>query len=249
MTFDPFGDFETRGYLRNTFVEKDPDIIKRLEHSSFIEGVSEAFEYLSSIQHLSYRDVLHTHEILFEDLYPWAGQDRAQTTPDIAVSKGSVLFAHPNEARAAVGYALRKGSEKPYMAERPGEIMGYLAYGHPFLDGNGRTIMVIHAELSQRAGISIDWAATGKVEYLTSLTQEIDHPGEGYLDAYLKPFLREAVGAEHLVGHVVGTRGLDGLWPGPMDDSQVLGNVSDPAMQAHYEKQKIHRQKRRDITP
>ena len=35
MSFDPFGDFETRGYLRNVFGEKDPNIIKYLEHSSF----------------------------------------------------------------------------------------------------------------------------------------------------------------------------------------------------------------------
>jgi fido (protein-threonine AMPylation protein) len=23
--------------------------------------------------------------------------------------------------------------------------MGYLAFGHPFMDGNGRTLMVVHA--------------------------------------------------------------------------------------------------------
>ena len=59
--------------------------------------------------------------------------------------------------------------------------MGYLAYGHPFLDGNGRTIMVIHTELAQRAGISIEWAATSKTEYLTALTQEIETPGRDIL--------------------------------------------------------------------
>src|SRR3954468_7897067 len=57
--------------------------------------------------------------------------------------------------------------------------MGYLAYGHPFLDGNGRTIMVIHAELARRAGFGIDWSATDKDRYLAALTQEIDTPGQG----------------------------------------------------------------------
>ena len=42
MSFDPFGDFETRGYLRNVFGEKDPDIIKHLEHSAFVAGIAEA---------------------------------------------------------------------------------------------------------------------------------------------------------------------------------------------------------------
>jgi cell filamentation protein len=101
MSFDPFGDFETRGYLRNVFGEKDPNIIKHLEHSSFVAGVSEAFKYLGSIQRLSYHDVLYTHKLLFGDIYPWAGQDRMETAPAIAVSKGPVLFAHPKDAQAA----------------------------------------------------------------------------------------------------------------------------------------------------
>ena len=55
MTFDPFNDFETRGYLQNVFGEKDPEIIKHLEHSAFIAGIAEAFKYLSSVRQLSYR--------------------------------------------------------------------------------------------------------------------------------------------------------------------------------------------------
>lgn len=250
MTFDPFNDFETRGYLRNLLGEKDPVIIKHLEHSSFISGISEAFKYLSAIQKLSYRDVLQTHKLLFGDLYPWAGQDRTQTAPDIAVSKGRILFAHPNDAQAAVEYALKIGSDKSFMAENPGEVMGYLAYGHPFLDGNGRTIMVIHTELAQRAGISIEWAATSKIEYLTALTREIETPGAGHLDAYLKRFLREAVGIERLVGHVVNTRGLGGRFDEPTGDNKILGHISDPELQARYEKQEQQRRKqRRIITP
>jgi cell filamentation protein len=64
--------------------------------------------------------------------------------------KGAVIFAHPNDIRKAVDYALERGQNKAFMAEKPGEVMGYLAFGHPFLDGNGRTIMLIHAELAPR---------------------------------------------------------------------------------------------------
>jgi cell filamentation protein len=38
-----------------------------------------------------------------------------------------------------VQFALDHGQDPKYMTEKPGEIMGYLAYGHPFLDGNGRS--------------------------------------------------------------------------------------------------------------
>jgi cell filamentation protein len=48
------------------------------------------------------------------------------------------------------------------MKARPGQIMGYLAYAHPFLDGNGRAIMTVHSVMAQRAGFGIDWSSTKK---------------------------------------------------------------------------------------
>lgn len=173
MTFDPFGDFETQGYLRNLAKEKDPEIVRRLEHTAFTTGIDAAFEYLAKVKHLSYPDVIETHRILFDAVYPWAGQDRLKTAPDPAISRGNVLFARPEDIRRAVEFALTHGQDKKAMAAKPGEIMGYFTYGHPFLDGNGRTIMVVHGVLAQRAGFSIDWAATGKADYLATLTQEL----------------------------------------------------------------------------
>jgi cell filamentation protein len=246
MTFDPFNDFETRGYLQNVFGEKDPEIVKHLEHSAFIAGIAEAFQYLSFVRQLSYPDVLRTHQTLFGDLYPWAGQDRTETAPDIAVGKGGILFAHPADAKVAVGYGLKLGSDKAFMADKPGEVMGYFAYGHPFLDGNGRTFMVVHAELAERAGISINWVATSKIAYLAALTKEIERPGVGHLDTYLKSFLREPVGVDRLVGHVVSTRGIDGRSNEPSVDNQVVGYVSDPNLQARYEQLRLQRQRQRD---
>ena len=52
MTFDPFDDFETRGYLRNVAGQKDLEIVKRLEHNSFLTGIDEAFQNLSRIARL-----------------------------------------------------------------------------------------------------------------------------------------------------------------------------------------------------
>ena len=89
MTFDPFGDFETRGYLRNVARAKDPRIIRQLEHSSFTTGLDAAFAILAAQERLSYDDVLGTHKILFEAVYPWAGQDRLTTAPHLVVSKGT----------------------------------------------------------------------------------------------------------------------------------------------------------------
>jgi cell filamentation protein len=240
VTFDPFGDFETRGYLRNFAGEKDPEIVRRLEHMSFTTGIDSAFDRLAAIKRISYKDILDTHKILFDAVYPWAGQDRLRTAPDLAVSKGPTLFAYPKDIQRAVDYALDHGQDNVFMAEKPGEIMGYLAYSHPFLDGNGRTIMVVHSILSQRAGFSVDWAATTKSDYLFALTQELDSPGKGHLDTYLRPFIREAVADNRLAAKVAQAPGLDGH----SRQNEVLGKTNDPALRARYEQQELKRKRK-----
>jgi cell filamentation protein len=234
VTFDPFGDFATEGYLRNFEKEKDLAIVKRAENASFTTGLDEAFASLARARTLSYDDVLKTHGILFGAVYPWAGQDRSQTAPKLTIKKGPVIFANAPEIRAAVEFALRKGQDKDYVKARPGEIMGYLAYGHPFLDGNGRTIMTVHSVLAQRAGFSIDWSATKKDAYLDALTKEIESPPKGHLDAYLKPFMRDPIAHEQLATAIAQAPGLDGS----VQDAaliQVLGNTDDPAVRARCE--------------
>ena len=236
MTFDPFGDFETRGYLRNSANEKDPDIIRRLEHTSFITGIDAALKRPGDVDRLFYADVLETHRILFEAVYPWAGQDRLAVAPDLAVGKGPVLFARPQDIRRATDFALDRGQDERTMRAKPGEVMGYLAYAHPFLDGNGRTIMIVHGVLAQRAGFSIDWSTTGKTDYLTALTRELDNPGNGHLDNYLNPFIREAVPFDRLAAKIVAAPGLDG---NATQQNEILGKTTEPELQARYEQQEL----------
>jgi cell filamentation protein len=239
VTFDPFADFETQGYLRNFAKEKDLEIVRRLEHTSFASGLPEAFARLAEANIIQYDHVLDTHRILFDAIYPWAGEDRTQTAPDLAVSKAGVLFAHPQDIRPAIDYALMHGQDRAFMSAKAGEVMGYLAYAHPFLDGNGRTIMVIHSVLAQRAGFSIDWARTDKTEYLLALTRELETPAKGILDRYLQPFTARPIAYERLGDMVLQTPGLAGMG----DANIVLGNTSDPALHARYEQQRMMRRK------
>jgi cell filamentation protein len=234
VTFDPFGDFATEGYLRNFEKEKDLAIVKRAENASFTTGLDEAFAHLAKSKVLTYDDMLKTHGILFGAVYPWAGQDRTQTAPKLTIKKGAVIFANAPEIRAAVEFALRKGQDKDYMKTKPGEIMGYLAYGHPFLDGNGRTIMTVHSMLARSAGFSIDWSVMKKDAYLDALTREIENPPKGHLDAYLKPFMRDPIAYERLATAIVQAPGLDG---GVQDAelNEVLGNTDEPIVKAQYE--------------
>ena len=243
MTFDPFGDFDSRGYLRNLEQEKDLDIVRRLEHVSFTTGLDDAFKHLSGIKQITYKDVLDTHKALFEAVYPWAGEDRATNAPELAVTRGGVLFAHPQDIRRAVDTALARGQDKAFMRAKPGEVMGYLAFAHPFLDGNGRTIMVVHSVLAQRAGISIDWAATNKDAYLAALTEEIENPDRGMLDQYLKPFIRAAIAEDQLAEQVKELPGLSGATAEEPGADVVLGKVSEPTVQERYQAQRMRREK------
>jgi cell filamentation protein len=197
-----------------------------------VTGLDQALAKLADAGRLSYADVLETHRILFEAVYPWAGQDRLQTTPGLIVSKGEVIFAAPPAIRRAVDYALTKGQDIAFMAARPGEVMGYLAFGHPFLDGNGRAIMTVHAAMAQRAGFSVDWSRTAKDDYLDALTREIDCPGKGVLDAYLKPFIGAAVDYQKLAERIARTPGIEG---GHVAANEVLGDASEPVVKARYE--------------
>jgi len=238
VTFDPFGDFATRGYLRNVAKAKDPKVIQRLQHNSFLTGIDSALAHLQARSSLTYDDVLQSHKALFEGVFPWAGEDRQKNAPHLFVKKGTVLFAHPNDIRRSVDYALNKGKDKAFMQANPGEVMGYLAYGHPFLDGNGRTIMLLHAELARRAGFSIDWAATDKDKYLAALTEELEEPGKGKLDAYLKAFIRKGAAMAAAADSIKGAPGLDGS-----EADTVAGKTDDPALRARYEAQELKRQK------
>jgi len=99
LTFDPFGDFETRGYLRNIQGLKDQRSVGRLEHDAFRSALPGVLEHISSRRRFGYQDVLDVHRMLFASLYPWAGQDGARTAPDQLVTKGGLAFAYPARSR------------------------------------------------------------------------------------------------------------------------------------------------------
>lgn len=211
MAFDVFGDAATRGYLRNVAGTNDMQLVKILEHESFRANVDKALGDLTKAKEITYDHILQTHKTLFSPVYPWAGEDRTKNLPDRAVTKGGKhFFADPHEIPVSVGYALRQGNDKAFMANKPGEVMGSLAYAHPFLDGNGRTILVVHTEMARRAGIQVNWQRTDKTAYLDALTRELDQPGKGHLDGYLKPFVSK-LQEQHNAGETL--RNLPGLGP------------------------------------
>lgn len=229
--FDPFGDFATAGYLRNFDQEKDLEIVKIAEHELFRAQLPAALDFLATRKRIEYSDFLEVHRILFEGLYPWAGKDRAEVLPTSAIKKGELYFSHPRDSKLAVMEGLSIAQDKKQMDKRPGFIMGMFAYGHPFLDGNGRTMLLVHAELCFRANMSVNWMRTNKHPYLDALTKEIQAPNDGHLDAYLKPFIESQIPRESWLQFVSDLPGLDGI-DVQSDDS---AGYSDPAIAKGYQ--------------
>lgn len=216
MSFDPFGDFETAGYLQNLQSLKDPIEVKESEHFTFELSIEEALSYLAQKKPLDYKAVLKVHKILFGGFYPWAGKDRNELVPHLAVFKGSLhdphstVFERPALISMAVDYAFKLAANEKFK-EKPGEVMGLLAFAHPFLDGNGRTILLVFMELCYRAGFAINWSETSKDDYLRTLSGEIREPLKGHLDNYLKPFVVDITSRDEWPEIIGGIRGLDGL--------------------------------------
>lgn len=236
MIFDPFGDYETAGYLQNVFGLKNPDEVKQSEHLVFELGIEDALSYLSSLTDINYKSILEVHKILFADFYPWAGKDRNELVPGLAVFKGTsdnphhTAFEHPQSIALAVEYALRLASNYEQFRNKPGEVMGLLAFAHPFLDGNGRTILLVFMELSYRAGFAVDWSMTNKDTYLQALSAEIADPAKGWLDNYLRPFVVDITSREQWPEMIGGIKGLDGL-----DKEDIsYGYLDDPDIQNIY---------------
>jgi cell filamentation protein len=94
--FDPFGDFETAGYLQNAEGYRTASAVKRFEHREHQKALPGAIAALQARDRLTYQDILDTHGRLFGRVYPtWAGKDRLITLPHLNIHKGSIIFAPP----------------------------------------------------------------------------------------------------------------------------------------------------------
>ncbi|WP_298434998.1 Fic family protein [Ottowia sp.] len=234
--FDPFGDFESAGYLRNVERLKDPEEVKVQEHLFFEANIEEALNYLAGIRgHIDYANFLQVHRILFGEFYPWAGHDRHGLGVGRLVGKGERLQFEASElCQRAVEWGLGMGNDRKTMRKCPGAVMGAFAWGHPFLDCNGRTMLLVHSELCHRAGISIHWAATQKADYLQALTQELLKPQDKPLDAYLLPFMVAAPAKGTLLEQLLALPGLDGRGGGAGLEVDVAYAADDPQANAGY---------------
>jgi cell filamentation protein len=121
MIFDPFGDFEDQGYLRNILGSKDIQEVRTLEYASFQRNLDRAANALAKINFIEYKHVLAIHKTLFGAVYPWAGQDRSITAPGINIAKAGYnsMFAQSQYVRRVTEYALDQGRDLGVIRKQP----------------------------------------------------------------------------------------------------------------------------------
>jgi prophage maintenance system killer protein len=114
-----------------------------------------------------------------------------------------------------------------------------LLWIHPFLDGNGRTMLIVHTELCSRANFSIDWSSSKKMDYLQALTQELKTPDRGLLDGYFKPLIRKLPARKVWMDHIKALPGLDGAHT--EDDNMAYAADDVQAMQRYEEASQLRK--------
>jgi hypothetical protein len=104
VTFDPFGDFATKGYLRNFAGETDRAIVRKLEHTASTTGLDAALEALAFG---SARDALSLAS------RPLARFAFARACPDEIESPVTKFVGGQSEACPRVGTARRRAFAHP----------------------------------------------------------------------------------------------------------------------------------------
>ncbi|WP_223654125.1 Fic family protein [Hymenobacter psoromatis] len=110
----------------------------------------------------------HIHSYLFQDVYPWAGETRADRNFQ-GQKKGDregylMSYAHYRQISpdlAAVSAQLSqennlKGLDKDQFVKRAAYYMDHYNHIHAFREGNGRTVQAMFFDLGKQAGYKLD---------------------------------------------------------------------------------------------
>jgi len=119
----------------------------------------------ANAQALTYEGFKAIHHHLFQDLYDWAGQERAYTT-----GRGPAPFAPPEqitpwmekqmESLSAQNFL--RGLEPARFCAQAAELVNEINAAHPFIEGNGRVQRIWLRQVAQQAGYKLEFAEQDK---------------------------------------------------------------------------------------
>ncbi len=112
-----------------------------------------------------YQHLKDIHKKLFEDVYTFAGLDRADVGLDGSFLKGNQRFVPGNELKKYSKIIFDKLKDKNFLkdckdidsfAKEASELLMEINALHPFREGNGRTQRIFMNELAKNAGYKMD---------------------------------------------------------------------------------------------
>jgi cell filamentation protein len=177
---DPYLD-ESTGILRNLVGATTQAELSEAEASLSLARLSSLIENPPAPT-ADLRELRAIHQVLFQDVYDWAGKDRIidlrKLVPDANVfaawqdidrlgSNQSVILAEDGLLSTPDIDQFSRGLAKHY------EAFNYL---HPFREGNGRAQRLFWDRISLAAGWSVDWSKVGG-ETIGRLSREAGNSG------------------------------------------------------------------------
>lgn len=196
MVWDPFGDFESRGLLRNRYRIRDAAKLASAEYLIVQAKMPRALSILSRERDITLASWRRAHAVLFRDLYPWAGKLR-----HLDVERGPVRFNSYSRIAQDAEVVFTECAAEGFLEENLGYVYGELAFNHPFLDGKGRSLNTVFSGMCRRNQFDIAWDRVTKSDYLAHLTNAVTLREYDGLTSMLrslkspqKPLVRELTG-------------------------------------------------------
>lgn len=167
-------ELENRLGLRGVDLMKAEEQISKRRAKALYAGL------LDEIEVGTYTGLREIHRLLFEEIYPFAGQTRK-----LNLAKSSFRFA----SALYLDEALEKNSAMPQNTFE--EIVAKyveMNIAHPFLEGNGRSARIwLDAMLKSALGRVVDWQSIPREDYLLAMERS------PVRDTELRQLLRNAL--------------------------------------------------------
>ncbi|WP_087019643.1 Fic/DOC family protein [Thaumasiovibrio subtropicus] len=164
---------------------RDADLLAEAEvefvRLRYMDYVSE----VNALEDFTMAHFLFLHQVLFQDVYPWAGQPR-----DVDISKGGTRFCSCQFISTELTRqlkrlpALRDCMDRDAVVTLSADVFCEINAIHPFREGNGRSTRFFFEELLFVAGYEIVWPSISKEDWIVANIKGFNGDVKGLKDIF-----------------------------------------------------------------
>ena len=175
--------------LENKLNISDPDKLKLIEQEIVTNKSLVVLDEIPQTFDLEY--LLHIHEILFEDIYDFAGKIRTVniSKPDASAPFAYTQFLEAESKRIFDTLAIKNylvGLNTQNFVSEIAILSAELNALHPFRDGNGRAIRIFLIMLADHAGYLLDYSQVSATDIIEADKNAFDGEMEPLFALYTK---------------------------------------------------------------